>query len=155
MSHFVGWCAACSAPIWDETADVQKNKDNHIQNFHLGRYNAGYTVGNHVLRIRSRVAVKLNLRPYIRRYTSPNAIFEYSYPLNVITMCERQRVKSRSILYRNEYGLGWFMVYFRVRVCTRVPVSSEGSGENVWLYMLVWALVSHPCNKYQALMYTF
>ena len=38
--------------------------------------------GNHVLRLRSRVAVKLNFRPYIRRYTSPNENFEYSYPLN-------------------------------------------------------------------------
>ena len=34
--------------------------------------------------LRSRVAVKLNFRPYIRyirRYTSPNEKFEYSYPL--------------------------------------------------------------------------
>ena len=37
--------------------------------------------GNHVLRLRSRIAVKLNFRPYIRRYTSPNEKFEYSYPL--------------------------------------------------------------------------
>ena len=37
--------------------------------------------GNHVLRLRSRVAVKLNFPPYIRRYTSPNENFEYSYPL--------------------------------------------------------------------------
>ena len=29
----------------------------------------------------SRVAIKLNLRPYIQRYTSPNENFEYSYPL--------------------------------------------------------------------------
>ena len=28
---------------------VHSNVDNHIQNFHLGRYIAGYTVGNHVL----------------------------------------------------------------------------------------------------------
>ena len=39
-------------------------------------------LGNHVLRLRSRVAIKLNFRPYIRRYTSPNENFEYSYPLN-------------------------------------------------------------------------
>ena len=58
------------------------NGDNHIQNFHLGRYIVGYTFGNHVLRLRSRIAVKLNFRPYIRRYTSPNVNFEYSYPLN-------------------------------------------------------------------------
>ena len=55
--------------------------NNHIQNFHLGRYIVGYTFGNHVLRLRSRVAVKLNFRPHIRRYTSPNENFEYSYPL--------------------------------------------------------------------------
>ena len=30
-----------------------------------------------------RVAVKLNFRPYIRRFTSPNENFEYSYPLNM------------------------------------------------------------------------
>ena len=28
-----------------------------------------------------RIAVKQNFRPYIRRYTSPNEKFEYSYPL--------------------------------------------------------------------------
>ena len=33
--------------------------------------------------VRLRVAVKLNFRPYIRRYTSPNENFEYSYPLNL------------------------------------------------------------------------
>ena len=49
----------------------------------MGRYIVGYTFGNHVLRLRSRVAVKLNFRPYIRRYTSPNENFEYSYPLIV------------------------------------------------------------------------
>ena len=37
--------------------------------------------GNHVLRLRLHVAVKLNFRPYIRQYTSPNENFEYSYPL--------------------------------------------------------------------------
>ena len=40
--------------------------DNCIQNFHLGRY--------------LRVTVKLNFRPYIRRYSSPNENFEYGYP---------------------------------------------------------------------------
>ena len=42
--------------------------DNCIQNFHLGRYIVGYTVGN------------LVFRTYIRRYTSPNETFEYGYP---------------------------------------------------------------------------
>ena len=41
----------------------------------------GSTFGNHVLRIRSCVAIKLNFRPYILQYTSPNENFEYSYPL--------------------------------------------------------------------------
>ena len=62
---------------------VHLNEKNHIQNFHLGRYIVGYTFGNHVLRLRLLVAVKLNFRPYIRRYTSPNENFEYSYPLNM------------------------------------------------------------------------
>ena len=37
-------------------------------------------LGNQVLRLRSRVAVKLNFLQYIRWYTSQNANFEYSYP---------------------------------------------------------------------------
>ena len=52
--------------------------DNCIQNFHLGRYIVGYTVGNLVLRRRG--AVKRDFRTYIRRYTSPNENFEYGYP---------------------------------------------------------------------------
>ena len=39
--------------------------DNCIQNFNLGRYIIGYTVGNHVLQLISCVAVKLNFRSYI------------------------------------------------------------------------------------------
>ena len=54
--------------------------DNCIQNFHLGRYIVGYTVGNLVLRRRARGAVKRDFRTYIRRYTSPNENFEYGYP---------------------------------------------------------------------------
>ena len=54
--------------------------DNCIQNFHLGRYIVGYTVGNLVLRQRVSGAVKRNFRTYIRRYTSPNENFEYGYP---------------------------------------------------------------------------
>ena len=45
-------------------------------------YIVGYTFENHVLRLRLGVAVKLNFRPYIRRYTSQNENFEYSYPLS-------------------------------------------------------------------------
>ena len=54
--------------------------DNCIQNFHLGRYIVGYTVGNLVLRRRVSGAVKRDFRTYIRRYTSPNENFEYGYP---------------------------------------------------------------------------
>ena len=54
--------------------------DNCIQNFHLGRYIVGYTVGNLVLRRRVSGAVKRDFRTYIRRYTSPNENFEFGYP---------------------------------------------------------------------------
>ena len=54
-------------------------KDNCIQIVHLGRYIVGYTVGNHVYRLR--VAVKRDFRQYIRRYTSPNENFEYGHPI--------------------------------------------------------------------------
>ena len=40
--------------------------DSHIQNFHLGRYIVGYTVGNLVLRQRASGAVKRDFRTYIR-----------------------------------------------------------------------------------------
>ena len=62
---------------------VHLNGDNHIQNFHLGRYIVGYMFGNHVLRLRLCITVKLNFRPYIRLYISPNENFEYSYPLKM------------------------------------------------------------------------
>ena len=39
--------------------------DNCIQNFHLGRYIVGYTVGNLVLRRRASGAVKRDFRTYI------------------------------------------------------------------------------------------
>ena len=54
--------------------------NNCIQNFHLGRYIVGCTVGNLVLRRRASGAEKRNFRTYIRRYTSPNENFEYGYP---------------------------------------------------------------------------
>ena len=54
--------------------------DTCIQNFHLGSYIVGYTVGNIVLRRRISGAVKRDFRTYIRRYTSPNENFEYGYP---------------------------------------------------------------------------
>ena len=54
--------------------------DNCIQNFHLGKYILGYTVGNLVLQGHAREAVKHDFRTYIQRYTSPNEYFEYGYP---------------------------------------------------------------------------
>ena len=54
--------------------------DNCIQNFFLGRYIVGYTVGNLVLRRRVSRAVKRDFRTYIQRYISPNENFEYGYP---------------------------------------------------------------------------
>ena len=54
--------------------------DNCIQNFHLGRYIVGYTVGKFVLRRRASGAIQRDFRPYIWRYTSPNGNFEYNYP---------------------------------------------------------------------------
>ena len=54
--------------------------DNHIQNFHLGRYIVGYTGGNLVLQGRESGDIKGDFRPYIQRYTSPNENFEYVYP---------------------------------------------------------------------------
>ena len=53
-----------------------KIRGNCIQNFHLGRY----IVGNFVLRRCASGAVKCDIRPYIRRYTSRNENFEYGYP---------------------------------------------------------------------------
>ena len=53
---------------------------NTFKNFHLGRY---------IVDIRSEITFngsvgrprKTKFRPYIRRYTSPNENFKYSYPL--------------------------------------------------------------------------
>ena len=72
---------------WQSTLNVDFHEctvtylgDNCIQNFHLGRYIVGYTVGNLVLRRRVSGAVKRDFRTYIRRYTSPNKNFDYGYP---------------------------------------------------------------------------
>ena len=54
---------------------------NCIQNFHLGRYIAGYTVGNLVLWRRASGALKRDFRTYIRRYTSPNEILNMIIPI--------------------------------------------------------------------------
>ena len=70
---------------------LEKNGDNHIQHFNLGRYIVGYMVGNYVLRLRLRVAVKQNFRPYNQQYTSPNKNFEYSYPLILVAFANITR----------------------------------------------------------------
>ena len=54
--------------------------DNCIHNFHLERYIVVYRVGNLVLRQRVSVAIIRDIITFIRRYTSPNENFEYSYP---------------------------------------------------------------------------
>ena len=74
---------------------VFKLGDNCIQNFHLGRYIVGYTVGNLVLRRRVSGAVKRYFRTYIRRYTSPNENFEYGYPYSnaLLTFSLQKTVK--------------------------------------------------------------
>ena len=54
--------------------------DNCIQNFSLGRYNVGYTVGNAVLLRCASGALKRDFRPCIRRYTSQNVYCEHGYP---------------------------------------------------------------------------
>ena len=67
---------ACNAKILDNNYRSALERENDIQNFHLGKFIVGYTFGNHVLRLRSRIAVKFKFRPYIQRYTSPNENFE-------------------------------------------------------------------------------
>ena len=73
--------------------------DNCIQNFHLGRYIVGYTVGNLVLRRRVSGAVKRDFRTYIRRYTSQNENFEYGYPhSNALLIFSLQKI-SENVLF--------------------------------------------------------
>ena len=73
--------------------------DNCIQNFHLGRYIVGYTVGNLLLRRRVSGAVKRDFRTYIRRYTSQNENFEYGYPhSNALLIFSLQKI-SENVLF--------------------------------------------------------
>ena len=81
----------------DRSPESQQEKsielgDNCIQNFNLGRYIVGYSVGNFVLRRRVSGAVKHNCRTYIRRYTAPNENFEYGYPHSNVTRYLPQNV---------------------------------------------------------------
>ena len=77
--------------------------------YHLGRYIVRYTFGNHVLRLRLCVAVTLNFRPYIRRYTSPNEKFEFSYPLIVALTVRGSYV----------FGSSFVMQYLMSFLCSR------------------------------------
>ena len=61
--------------------------DNCIQNFHLGSYIIGYMVGILVLRRCAIGAVKCDFLTYIRRYTSQNENFEYTYPHSNMHFC--------------------------------------------------------------------
>ena len=70
------WMSCNSLHAWLFT----QSGDNCIQNFHMGRYIVGYTVGNLVLRRRARGAVKRDFRTLTRRYTFPNENVEYGYP---------------------------------------------------------------------------
>ena len=84
-SHFVGWRAALCRLQCSTLSSICRSAlewVNHIPNFYLGKYIVGYTFGNHVLRLRSRVAVKLYFQPNIRRCTSRNENFENGHPLN-------------------------------------------------------------------------
>ena len=73
--------------------------DNCIQNFHLGMYIVGYTVGNLVLRRRVSGAVKRDFRTYIRRYTSPKENFEYGYPHSNALLTFSLQKYSENVLY--------------------------------------------------------
>ena len=73
--------------------------DNCIQNFHLGRYIVGYTVGNLVLRRRVSGTVKRDFRTYIRQYTSPNENFEYGYPHSNALLTFSLQKDSENVLF--------------------------------------------------------
>ena len=78
IQHYFGHVRCCHFALLHQL--WTHRGDNHIQNDHLGRYIVGYTVANLVLQRPASGAVKRDLRPYIRRYTSQNDHFEYGYP---------------------------------------------------------------------------
>ena len=73
-------CHAVSSVAPKLKLENLQSGDNCIQNFHLGSYIVGYTVGKLVFRRRASGAVKRDFRTYIRRYTSTNENFECGYP---------------------------------------------------------------------------
>ena len=60
-----------------------------MQNVHFRRYIIRYTVRNHVLLLLSSVTIQLNFRLCIG-YTSPNANYEYVYPLIIWVITSHQ-----------------------------------------------------------------
>ena len=80
---------------WQSEADLE---DNCIQNFHLGRYIMGYTVGNLVLRWRVSGTIKCEFRTYIQRYTSPSENFEYGYPHSNALLTFSLQIDSENVL---------------------------------------------------------
>ena len=55
-----------------------------------------------VLKLRLRVTVKPNFSPCIRRYTSSNENFEYSYPLNDLPWTE---IYTSNCLLKGKYNI--------------------------------------------------
>ena len=78
---------------------IIKLGDNCIQIFHLERYIVGYTVGKLVLRRRESGTVKCDFRTYIRRYTSPNEIFEFDYPHSSALLTFSLQKDSENVLF--------------------------------------------------------
>ena len=95
--------------------------------FHLGRYIVG-----------SRVAVKLNCRPYIQRNTSPNENVEYGYPL----IKRNAGVSSRKARCLN-FGLALHQQPYAEFV------NSKGFVESAHMRCLDRIFAARRCDKYQ------
>ena len=101
--------------------------DNCIQNFDLGRYIVGYTVGNFVLRRRVSGTAKRDFQPYIRQYTSPNQNFEYGYPhFNVLLQshlklerCKQHKAAGRPAKYDVINDIKLFPTVYRRIFCRK------------------------------------
>ena len=86
--------------------------------FSFWGYIVGYTFGNYVLRLSSRVAVKLNSRPYIRRYTSPNENLEFPKWLTFVVYCDHT--------YHTSVGLNSLQSFFYLRLKQPIPIQVKG-----------------------------
>ena len=71
------WMTCCFMRLATRQFERKLQKCITILKFSFGDVYFRIYIGNQVLPLHSRVAVKLN----IRQYTSPNVNFEYSYPL--------------------------------------------------------------------------